>query len=166
MEGSEASFLMSYNRDYIVSTQSYIKFQLNECVGNKLLYEKTMSNTKQNVGMIVKIEIILVLVAWLAGSYSNKLIGVETLQAVHLIFLMQVFAPRYYPSVSYFKDIHNTLNFYQASLTGQPSTTTLTQLRASFGEGLLDNIALVLALEFTVLVILAVLVVIKITCRK
>jgi hypothetical protein len=40
--------------------------------------------------------------AFLIGSYSHKMIGVETLHTIQFILFMQIYSYHYYPAVAYF----------------------------------------------------------------
>ena len=69
------------------------------------------------ISFLARIISISILILWLLGSYSHKLIGVETLHAIHIVFIMQAFAPRYRPAVLYFSELHSSTNFFQSLLT-------------------------------------------------
>ena len=76
---------------------------------------------KTTIVFIVKILSIAVLVLWFIGSYSHKMIGVETLHTFQFISVQQVLASRYFPVLAYFSELFNTLNIYQRNFN--PSTT-------------------------------------------
>ena len=80
---------------------------------------------------------------WLAGSYSHKLIGVETLQAIHLIFIMQAFAPRYRPVVAYFIDLTNSMNFFQSMVSKSSALSSTTYQRLSYSSDFIYNFGIV-----------------------
>ncbi len=73
--------------------------------------------------MIVKILSALVLLVWLVGSYSHKMIGIETLHTFQFIFVPQALATRYLPVVVYFSGLSDTLNIYQTKFAASSTVS-------------------------------------------
>ena len=62
----------------------------------------------------------LVAVLWISffiGSCAHKMIGVETLHTVQLIFIVQALSQHYLPVLTYFDILNDSLNAYQRIIT-------------------------------------------------
>lgn len=98
------------------------------------------------ISLISKVISLLVLIIWLVGSYFHKLIGVETLHTIHIIFIMQAFAPRYKPAVIYFNDIHNSMNLFQGLVSSSGTLSSSKYQRLGFSADLIYNLGFVVLL--------------------
>lgn len=97
-----------------MSPDSLVLGTVTECNGDRLIFDPNwQASNKQTISFIIKIIAVLVLIIWLVGSYFHKLIGIETLHALHIIFITQAMAPRYKPAVIYFNNLNNSMNLFQ-----------------------------------------------------
>lgn len=91
------------------------------------------------------------MVVWLVGSYSHKMIGVETLHTFQFISISQALAPRYLPVVTYFSDLSNTFNIYQSKLTSQEPISTKPQSLLNYTADFVYNDSVVALIQLVAL---------------
>ena len=151
MESSDAIITVGYDPYYIHSPESLVSATIKECNGDLLKYESVQSSSKQLVSFVCKIISLLAVILWLVGSYSHKLIGVETLHTIQLIFLMQAFAPRYRPVVIYFSQLQNTMNLFQGLLSSSTPLSSASYQRLNESSDCIYNQGLVIGLEILII---------------
>jgi hypothetical protein len=118
VDNADVSLTLKYDSDYIISPDFTTSFKLVESNGNKLLFDSNYSNKNQNIlSGFTKIFVILAWISFFVGSYNHRMIGVETLHALQLIFIIQVLSNHYMPVVVYFDDLNYSLNAYQRIIT-------------------------------------------------
>ena len=141
------SILIQYDPYYIMSPDSLITATMTECNGDRLIFDpNSQTSYKQIISFASKLISLFVLIIWLIGSYSHKLIGVETLHTMHIIFITQVFAPRYRPVVIYFSDLHNSSNLFQSLVSSPEAISSSKYQRLSYSADLIYNLGFVVLL--------------------
>lgn len=103
--------------------------------------------------LMAKILSYSVLVVWLLGSYSHKMIGVQTLNTFQFIAVSQAFAVRYFPVVKYFNEFSNTLNLYQNSFSTSSNLSSAYFNRLNYNGDFVSNCAFILLAQLCVMVL-------------
>jgi hypothetical protein len=109
---------VKYDSGYTISPDFTTSFKLVESNGNKLLFDSNYTDqNKKIISGFTKIFVILAWISFFVGSYNHRMIGVETLHALQLIFIIQVLSNHYLPVVVYFDALNYSLNAYQRIIT-------------------------------------------------
>ncbi len=104
--------------------------------------------------MCIKILSLLAVLGWILGSYSHKMIGVETLQTFQIIFLTHTFASRYSPVVKTFIELNNVLNIYQNIFKTSPNISIKPYNRLKYSADFISNFSVAILAELLALTVL------------
>lgn len=145
IEGGAITAELIFDSKYIRSPNAFLSFSVNECNSDYLLYVSgAESSLKEFFLSISKLFGYATILVWLAASYSHRMIGVETLNAIQFAAVLLSFAEYYQPNYAYLSEIRNTLDLYKSNLVSAQSSARQTQLfRLNYYPNFTDNTAAV-----------------------
>lgn len=141
LEGGPITAELRYDSKYIRSPNAFLSFTVDECNSDYLLYvageESSFKDFFLSLSKLFGYATILV---WALASYSHRMIGVETLNAVQFAAVFLSFAEYFQPNYAYLSELRNTLDLYKSSLVPLQTAAKQTQLyRLNYYTNFTDN---------------------------
>ena len=145
VEGGAITAELRYDSKYIRSPDASLSFTVDECNSDYLLYVAgAESSFKDFFLSISKLFGYATVFVWVVGSYSHRMVGVETLNTIQFVAVLLSFAEYFQPNFAYLSELRNTLDLYKSALVPLQTAARQTQLfRLNYYPNFTDNTAVV-----------------------
>ena len=99
------------------SIDGRFNFVIKDCKGKKMSYESNPTDFKDLMEKNTDYLTIAALCTWLFGSFSHKMIGVETINSIQTMAIALIFAPNYYPTLDRMNGLSKIIGGFQNIIT-------------------------------------------------